>query len=378
MTEIRDDLKAYLDGELPDARRSEVEAALAQSPELRAELAELQNLGELIREHSLQPAPQGLEQTLDRLQRPKRFWQPWMAPALGAAAVVVLAAVFTPGVFRVGGASMAPTAAPIMNQAPARAAPEMAAEAEAPLASSDLRAVDPSAGGESLAAPGIDTLQYQRQIIKTGSLRIRVPSVKESLDRVRVVAERYQGFIEAVDSQGMNSQAMANLSLRVASKSFDAAMKDLRGLGLVLSESASGQDVTAQMVDLDSRLRTLRVEEESLRNLLRSASRMGDIITIRDRITQIRSDIDAMAAQRAQLANLASLSTINLSLTQGPSNQAGPEPNPWLGDAWTNAVRSLTVVVRGLVAALTYILVFAPLWLPLALLAWWLKRRSAR
>jgi len=57
--EVRQQLSAYLDGELAEAPRREVEAALAAHPKLRAELAELRRVAQLVRAMPREAAPAG-------------------------------------------------------------------------------------------------------------------------------------------------------------------------------------------------------------------------------------------------------------------------------------------------------------------------------
>lgn len=64
---IRDDLKAYLDGELPMGRTIEVRKALERDPELRREAAELRALSQSLVANAAEIVPQGAERTLAAL-----------------------------------------------------------------------------------------------------------------------------------------------------------------------------------------------------------------------------------------------------------------------------------------------------------------------
>ena len=65
LNEIRQQLSAYLDGELAEAPRREVEAALAARPELRAELAELRRVAQLVGSLPREAAPAGFSQRVE-------------------------------------------------------------------------------------------------------------------------------------------------------------------------------------------------------------------------------------------------------------------------------------------------------------------------
>jgi hypothetical protein len=101
---VRDDLKAYLDGELPPLRMQEVREAAERDPELARELAELQALSLAVRQSAPEYEVRGMEETLRRLSRrraPKLIWLG--IPVALAGAVAVAAVLFNPNAADRGG-----------------------------------------------------------------------------------------------------------------------------------------------------------------------------------------------------------------------------------------------------------------------------------
>jgi hypothetical protein len=93
---LHEDLKAYVDRELPPDRMAEIEAAIQADPVLRAEVDEIRGLSHAVRALGTTPDPVGLERTLRALQR-----RPWWSPAgmqgrlaWGAAAAVLIVVAF--------------------------------------------------------------------------------------------------------------------------------------------------------------------------------------------------------------------------------------------------------------------------------------------
>jgi len=98
--DVREQLSAYLDGELGEAERRAVEDALERDPDLRAELADLRHTVGLVREMPRLSAPAGFRQrveaalaegalTAPQPPRPRR----WLRPAVLAAAACLAVAV---------------------------------------------------------------------------------------------------------------------------------------------------------------------------------------------------------------------------------------------------------------------------------------------
>lgn len=77
--EIKDELSAYIDGELPPARRADVEAHVAGCPQCRQQVAELRQLAAGVAAMpKMQPAPQFLAEVRGKLARGERpESRPW-------------------------------------------------------------------------------------------------------------------------------------------------------------------------------------------------------------------------------------------------------------------------------------------------------------
>ncbi len=90
--EIRELLSPYLDGEVTAAERARVDSALAESPELQADLASLRQTVTLLASLPVMPAPRPFTLTATEVQpQPKRrFWLPAWAGGLAAAAAAII------------------------------------------------------------------------------------------------------------------------------------------------------------------------------------------------------------------------------------------------------------------------------------------------
>ncbi len=153
-------LSPYLDGEVTDAERELVQAALAQSPELQADLESLQQTVALLGEMPRVPAPRPFTLTRADVGRavaaPKKTgFFAWLKPFMGAAAA--LAAVFVVGILVFLNTGSTKQASQI---ALAPAAPEMAQEAkmEAPAPTLEMQRAAPVEAAEApMEQPAAET-----------------------------------------------------------------------------------------------------------------------------------------------------------------------------------------------------------------------------
>lgn len=420
---VRDDLKAYLDGELAPERAAEVARTIESDPSLRAEVEFMRALGFEIRRLAKDPGVEGMEDALAKVGR--RRFLPNLPPvarwSFGGVAVILLAAIMVPMFLsdRVVSERMSATAGEVAmdgpGAAPASAMPAESAGAFAKKADAGLQYEAPSrdqttfgmneemakaenvpmrgrvGGGRSATTPapedkasysnvgGAEVPTIPQMVIRNGSLEVTVEDARRAMARATTLAQSLGGYVEnsAVNYLEGNLP-VTNVTMRVPEKRFDTAMEQLRGLGEVKGESVNGQDVTAQVVDLEARVKALKVEEDQYLTILSRASRIGDILQVKSRLGQVRLEIESLEGQRRYLRSAASMSTIAATFTQRVQVGKPEAPKNWSEDTWAHAVNGLSAAGRWLGSAGIYVLVFAPIWLPLFILGIVAVRRANR
>lgn len=230
--------------------------------------------------------------------------------------------------------------------------------------------------------PAATPIAYtQRQIIRQASLEVRVTSVDDAEKKALHFTKQAGGFVESSSSTGLaGSYPRMDLAIRVPVGKFDEVLESFTGLGVPLSKTISGEDVTAQLVDMEARLKTLAAQEDTLREMLKSTKTVKDMLEVQGRLTDVRTQIEQIAAQRKNMSELATLSTIRLSLLQSSETAPiAPKDQNWIGETWAQASTALMGALRKLVTAVIWLVVYSPIWLVglvLLRLAWkgWRRR----
>jgi hypothetical protein len=202
--------------------------------------------------------------------------------------------------------------------------------------------------------------------------------VEAAESKVNEYVDGVRGYVEDTSSQNLNGKTPSmTMVLRIPQNKFGEAMAAFEKLGTRLSKDAQASDVTQQVVDLDARLKNLRTQEETYRAILRKANKIGEIVDVQSRISAIRGEIESMQAQRDALNKLSALATINLRLQQRPPVEEAVSGG-WVEDTWNSATAAFGGALRRLWVVAIWILVSAPIWLPLAILSLWGGRRALR
>jgi len=204
-----------------------------------------------------------------------------------------------------------------------------------------------------------------RNVVKSGSMSVQVDSVDQAEKQARSIAETLGGRVDRVTSADLASpQASMDMTLRVPVTKFEGAMEQLQGLGTRLAKTVEVQDVTEQIIDFNARLKTMRVQEELVRTMLKRAGSLEDSLTINNDLTRLRAEIESLDAKRSSLASQASFSTLELKLVQKSSAVAVASTDPnWFQTSWAEAWGAGTSVFRSVVGILMWLVVFAPIWI---------------
>lgn len=219
----------------------------------------------------------------------------------------------------------------------------------------------------------------QRDIVRKASLSVRVADVGKAEKEVTGYVASIGGFVSNSESSNYDStRPNVSMTVRVPVSKFDEALSRFESFGTRLHKNVSAEDVTGQLVDQQARLKTMLAQEESLRGILRASRRTADTIEVQQKLMELRSQIESLAAQRQALAGLASLSTIELSLVSEAKATPAAKDQDWLKESWTASTNQLASAFQAFGSMAVFVAVFSPLWLPPVLFFWWLIRRSTK
>jgi len=270
--------------------------------------------------------------------------------AAGTACVVVLAALV--GACSKGGSESSTTAVPA---------------ARGP-------ASGPDAGGSTGLPPAaVPAAVIGPRIIKTSTIRIAVPdgTFDDRFQDANQVAARHGGFVASSQS-ARSVHPTGTVVLRVPADQFEATLGELEGMGRVTGEEVSGQDVTAQYVDLQARLRNWEAQETVLLDLMSKSTSIDDSIKVQRSLQDVQLQIEQLRGQLRVLDDQTSYATITVSLRVAGAPVTEPEGT--LSRAWHDATEGFVSVVAAVVVGLGYLAPFALVGL-FGMIAWRAVRR---
>jgi len=224
-----------------------------------------------------------------------------------------------------------------------------------------------------------------RVILKSASLRIVVEAADSSLASIATMAEEMGGWVvtsstSMVTTPAGQQVAQGSITIRVPSDRLDETLSQIKsGAGKVEYESVSGQDVTQEYIDLNSRLTNLEAAEEQLRSIMDEARRTEDVLTVYNQLVNTRGEIERIRGQLQYYEEASAYSSISIDLIpkaiETPILIAGWSP----GRTVENALASLINVLQwGADVLITIAVLVVPLVLIVGIPAWFIRRTVRR
>ena len=190
---------------------------------------------------------------------------------------------------------------------------------EAGMASPDAGDKNAQTSSQVSAEVGANDLDT-RKLIKDVSLEVETKSFDEFMKGLQTEINGKGGFVQSADVYGNGEDTddtrRATMVVRIPAKQLDLFLNKVSSLGNITYKTEKVQDVTMDYVDIQSHIKALQVEQKSLLGLLEEAKNLTDILSIQDRLTQVRSELESYETRLRTYNDLIAYSTITLSITE--------------------------------------------------------------
>ncbi|HPX65905.1 MAG TPA: DUF4349 domain-containing protein [Anaerolineaceae bacterium] len=245
---------------------------------------------------------------------------------------------------------------------------------------------------EALEGYELGSSTQERLVIKTANMRVSVVDPVEAMWSVSQMATQLGGYvISSESSSSVNSSGeykTASISIRIPTQKLDVAMEKIRQLSAdgkdgVLSESTSGEDVTSDYVDTESRVRNLEAAEEQLMVLMENTTDLDKTMKVFRELTRTREEIEVLKGHMKYLRESASMSMISVNFVAEasikPIEIGGWKP----GVTARESLQKLIDIAQGIADVLIrFSIVCLPFLIPLGLGAFFVtkavKKRRAK
>jgi hypothetical protein len=181
-------------------------------------------------------------------------------------------------------------------------------------------------------------------------------------------------------SHPAGQQGTATITFRIPAERYTSVLEQLGGqLGTRLSLRQQAQDVTQEVADVDSRVRSAEAALASFRRLLDRADTVGEVLNVERELARRAADLESLQARQKSLAQQTGFGTVTLQLEAPPETPVAQAKGP---DGFLGGLRegwdAFTSIVAGLAVALGWLLPFLAVAALIGVPAWRLRRPVGR
>ena len=168
-----------------------------------------------------------------------------------------------------------------------------------------------------------NTALADRKIIRTMRITAETKAFDAATAAIEQLCADLGGYIESSSRSGGSirySSAVvarsASYTLRVPAEQLDAFRAGMTGNINIVDESSGISDITDQYFDVDTRIATLKVEEERLLAMLEKATELEYLITLEQRLSEVRYEIESYTGTLRRYDSQVAYSTVHLNLDE--------------------------------------------------------------
>lgn len=252
-------------------------------------------------------------------------------------------------------------------------ATEDAAMQDADLAEKSETEEKASAGETLLEGSGADeAANKSEKLIYTYNYSVETKEFEKFTEQITSKTAQLGGYVQNSEISGSAADGVnrsANLILRIPAGRMNQMTNVLDTQSNVTYRNTSTENVTLQYVDMESHVKALRTEQETLLRLIEKAEKLEDVITLQSQLTQVRYEIESYETQLRMYDNRVEYSTLYLDIFEVERTTTVASMQTGFAEEIKNRFSdNMYAVGQWLRAAAVWLIGSLPVFVPLAVL----------
>jgi hypothetical protein len=258
---------------------------------------------------------------------------------MGRALVVFAAAIALAGCGGDGNEQATEQAAPAEVRNDGRAAPDSFAAEAGGAGDAAVNARSGTDGRAGQAGDDVKIAPEDRALVYTAEMTVRADDVATAAEKSKQLVLAAGGYVAEERSDSSGGESNATLVFKVPPDRYPTVLSRLgRDLGRQETLRQHTEDVTEQVADVASRVKSAEAALDQMRTLLSKAEKIGEVLEIEREISARTAELESLQARQKALAERTSMATVTLTLI-GPAAPA-PDDEEGLFSGFLDGLRS--------------------------------------
>ena len=205
---------------------------------------------------------------------------------------------------------------------------------EAPMPTAPPGVDEAALDDTALAVPtALTPADLGRDIVYRATISVQADDVTAASNEAVAIVQGLGGIVFNQTTR-TEPRPEAQITFKVLPADFSTALERLAGVGKLVDQSISADDVTERVVDLESRINTAETSVTRLRKLLEEAVELEDVAQIERELLDRETTLEVLRGQLRTLRDQVDLATITLTIHQSPTvlPDTGIEVGAWISD----------------------------------------------
>ena len=227
-------------------------------------------------------------------------------------------------------------------------------------ASSEI--MEEMAGTEGTDNGSVAGIVDDRKIIVRVDYTLETKEFDTLTEKLQNEVKHANGYVErsSIDTSSTSRIKNAEFVFRIPVGELDGFAAFVESSANVLNKTQGGDDVTVQYFDTESRLQSLRIQQERVTAILEPATKISDILEIESELTRIRTEIEELTTTLRRLDNLTDYATVTVYISEVDVYEpaAGNTFGAKMQEALTSSLRFFWEAIQVICVAFVWILPF--------------------
>ena len=224
-------------------------------------------------------------------------------------------------------------------------------------------------GATPVLTPGSD-------VVYTGTLDVRVGDVEVASRGALAKVTTAGGYLFSQRSTATSGAPSATLVFKLPPTAFLDVLTQLATLGTEVGRNVQADDVTAQLVDLDARLKAAQTSADRMRELLAHSANVTELVSVEGELAKREAAVEQIKGQLRVIESQVAAATLTLTIGE-KLKETKPSPSgniPSVIDGFRGGGVALLNTLQVILLVLSALLP----WLPIVLLGWFVFVRVRR
>ena len=204
------------------------------------------------------------------------------------------------------------------------------------------------------------------KIVKTYRLELETLAFDKASELIASAAEALGGYISESSEKNTSitedTEALqyATYTVRIPADKTEEYLDAIEAECNILRPSLTTEDITDSYYDYQAQLDSLKIQEERLTEMVEQTTSLDYLITLEDKLAQIRTEINALHSKLQLMDKSVNYSYVYLTLSEVKELQSVSEESYWqrVSNAFAGAISTFTAVMCEIFIGLLWILPF--------------------